>query len=104
MRDQLTLDRQPSVVIDYGFDAGRLGFFATVVAGRARVLSYDALQANYAGLPGLLKALQDGGVFDVETVQRALDALVDGTAAEIADGDQRAVAQLVEVLKRAAAE
>ncbi len=104
MRDRLTLDRQPPVVIDYGFDAGRLGLFATVVAGRARVLSYDALHANYAGLLGLVKALQDVGVFDAETVQRALDALVHGTAAEIADGDQRAVAQLVEALKRAAAE
>lgn len=104
MRDRLTLDRQPPVVIDYGFDAGRLGFFATVVVGRVRVLSYDALQASYAGLSGLLKVLQDGGVFDVETVQRALDALVHGTAADIADGDQRAVAQLVEALKRAAAE
>jgi hypothetical protein len=100
----LTLDRQPPVVIDYGFDAGRLGFFATVVAGRVRLLSYDGLQANYAGLPGLLKALQDGGVFDVDTVQRALDALVHGTAADIADGDQRSVAQLVEALKRSAAE
>ena len=104
MRDRLTLDRQPPVVIDYGFDVGRLGFFATVVAGRVRRLSYDALQANYAGLPGLLQALQDGGVFDAETVQRALDALVHGTAADCEDGDQRAVAQLVEALKRAAAE
>lgn len=104
MRGQLTLDRQPPVVIDYGFDAGRLGYFATAVAGRVRVLSYDALHANYAGLPGLLTALQICGVFDVETVQHALDALVHGTAADIADGDQRAVAQLVEALKRAAAE
>jgi hypothetical protein len=104
VRDRLTLDRQQRVVIDYGFDAGRLGFFATVVAGRARVLSYSALQANYAGLPGLLKALQDAGVFDVETVQNALDALVRGIAADIADRDQRAVAQIVEALKRAAAE
>ena len=104
MRDRLTLDRQPPVVIDYGFDVGRLGFFATVVAGRVRRLSYDALQANYAGLPGLLKALQNCGVFDVDTVQRGLNALVHGTSAGIADGDQRAVAQLVEALKRAAAE
>ena len=103
-RHRLVLPGEQRTIVVYGFDAAGLGFFLTVVRAARRVVEYDALQPDYDGLPGLLLALQNAGVFDAVLVQDALDALVEGDLADIEDDEIRALAELVANLKREAGE
>ncbi len=103
-RHRVVLPGELRIVVVYGYDPAGLGYFLTVVRAAKRVVEYDALQTGYDGLPGLLRVLEAAGVFDVATVQAALDALVDGDVDEIQDDAVRAVAEMVSNLKREAGE
>ena len=103
-RHRVVLPGEHRIIVAYGYDPAGLGFFLTVVRAAKRVVDYDALQAGYDGLPGLIRAMQTAGVFDVGTVQAALDVLVDGDVDEIQDDAVRAVAEMVSNLKREAGE
>ena len=103
-RHRVVLPGKNRIIVVCGYDPAGLGFFLTVVRAAKRVVDYDALQAGYDGLPGLIRAMQTAGVFDVGTVQAALDVLVEGDADEIQDDAVRAVAEMVSNLKREAGE
>ena len=103
-RHRIVLPGEHRTVVVYGYDPAGLGFFLTVVRAAKRVVDYDALRTDYDGLPGLVRAIQTAGVFDVATVQAALDALVEGDVREIQDDAVRAVAEMISNLKRDAGE
>ncbi len=103
-RHRVVLQGSPRTIIVYGYDPAGAGYFLTVIKGARRITEYDALRDDYDGLPGLLRALQVAGVFDVGVMQDALDALVETDVADIEDDAVRAVAEMISNLKQAAGE
>jgi hypothetical protein len=92
------------VVVSYGWSA-TLGFFVTVIRSGTKILDYDGLSPGYRGLPGLLDALVEAGVFTREAVEEALTALMVVDDPESIDRDElRTVAKIVFNAKTAAGE
>lgn len=94
----------PPTRIIYGFDKSAVGYFLTAIKGRSRVVEYDGLCPGYAGLSGLLRALEAVDGVDTATIQLAVDTLVEGDADDALAEPVRAVATMVANLRRAAGE
>ena len=97
------------VRLSYGYSR-HLGFFLEIrnhsAAGCwSQVVDYSLLDDNYQGLPGLLNALVDSGVFSRSVVEGALEALlVVDDPLDIYEADVRSIATLVYNVKMAAGE
>jgi len=104
-RWNLVVDRQRTELeIAYGYGRA-LGFFLEVRSPGGRLVEYDALGDRYDGLPGLVDALIESGVFQRDQVEEALEAMLTvDSAAEVEDLDIRQIAMMVERLKKAAGE
>jgi len=104
-RWNMTVERDGSAVqATYGYDRA-LGLFLEVRSPGGRLVEYDALGDGYDGLPGLIDALIESGVFSRNQVEEALEAmLMVDSVAEVEDLDIRQIALMVERLKQAAGE
>lgn len=87
--------------LSYGFDRS-LGFFATVECGGNQTVDYDAMDADYDGLPGLLDVLIESGAFAREQIEEALTSLMIMDSSDIEDTTTRQAAIVIENLKMAA--
>lgn len=102
--DMTVEHRGAELEVAYGYDRA-LGFFLEVRSPGGRLVEYDALGDRYDGLPGLVDALIESGVFQRDQVEEALEAMLTvDSAAEVEDLDIRQIALMVERLKQAAGE